>query len=122
MTGKKFNIPTLRRTAARSIFAALIVISLISPLPLPAAPSKWETPKQERTDIKTVARDNDVEIRAAKGLIIVSSPKPVQIKVYTILGQLVNNDTLPSGTSQLQVPSHGIYIIRIGELTCKVAL
>lgn len=115
-------IGKIRKAAISSLAATALLIALLSPLPLSAAPSKWETPRQERTDIKTVARDNDVEIKAAKGIIVVSSPKPVQIKVYTILGQLVSRETLPAGTSQLSVSSHGIYIIRTGELTCKVAL
>ncbi|MDE6294612.1 MAG: hypothetical protein K2M03_00945 [Muribaculaceae bacterium] len=87
-----------------------------------AATPKWETLKGERTEVPVVARDTDVTIKTAKGIIIVTANKPVQIKVFTILGQLISNETLPAGTSQLNVGSHGVFIVKTGDLTCKVAL
>lgn len=92
------------------------------PLRSVAASPKWETPKTERTEIPVAARDTDVTIRATKGTIIVTANKPVQIKVFSILGQLISNETLPAGTSQLNVSTHGVFIVKTGELTCKVAL
>lgn len=86
-----------------------------------AAP-KWEPLKTERTDVVSVVRDSDTEIRTARGVIIVSAARPVQIKVYTILGQLVSRENLPAGTHQLAVQAHGVYIIKTADLTCKVAL
>lgn len=117
----------LRKSLRKSQFrllAAILVLSLsfLSSTPAFAAPSKWETIKTERTDVKTVVKDAEVEIKATRGVIVVSSSRPVQIKVYTILGQLISRETLPAGTSQLSVAAHGVYIIKTGDLTCKVAL
>ncbi len=69
-----------------------------------------------------MARDTDLEIRTSSGIIIVSANHPVQIKVFTILGRLVNSETLSAGKSQLQLPAHGVYIVKVGDLTCKVAV
>lgn len=113
-------MPTLQiRKFAVALIAA---IALALPSASLAAPSKWETLKSERTELKTVAKDSEVEIRAARGVITISSSKPVNVKVYTILGQLISKENLPAGISQLSVQAHGVYIIRIGDLTCKVAL
>lgn len=109
------------RKFAVALLAALALTLAISSEAF-AAPSKWETLKSERTELKTVAKDSEVEIRAAKGVITISSSKPVSVKVYTILGQLISKENLPAGISQLSVQAHGVYIIRIGDLTCKVAL
>lgn len=117
-----FDIRKLRHLCAAAVIAIAVGLAMFNPLPASAAPSKWETPKQERTDTRVIIRENDVEIKAARGVIVVSAPKPVQIKVYTILGQLVSRETLPAGTSQLNVQAHGVYIIRTADLTCKVAL
>lgn len=87
-----------------------------------AAPKAWEPVKTERTDLKTVVKETDIEIKATQGLIIVSCNHPTQIKIFTILGRLVNNETLPAGRSQLLLPAHGVYIVKIGDLTCKVAV
>ena len=69
-----------------------------------------------------MVRETDIEIKAASGLIIVNANHPVQIKIFTILGRLVNSETLPAGRSQLQLPAHGVYIVKVGDLTCKVAV
>lgn len=100
----------------------LLVGLLLTGVPVFASTYKWEQTKSEHQDAKTVVKETDIEIRTGKGIIIVTSSRPVQIKVYTILGQLVSRENLPAGTSQLSVQAHGVYIIKSGELTCKVAL
>lgn len=87
-----------------------------------AAQLKWETLKTERTDVKTVVKDNDTEIKASRGVIVIHTNRPLQVKVYSILGQLVSKETLPTGQSQLPISAHGVYIIKTPDLTCKVAL
>ena len=104
--------------------AAILLLGLaaLCPASLLAAPSKWETIKSERSDLKSVAKDGDIEIKVAKGVVVISSPRPLAVKVYSILGQLISKENLPAGTSQFSVQAHGVYIIRTGDLTCKVAL
>lgn len=100
----------------------LLVGAMLAAAPAYATQPKWEQSKTEFEDTKTVVKETDIEIRTGKGVIIVTSSRPVQIKVYTILGQLVSRENLPAGTSRLNVQAHGVYIIKSGELTCKVAL
>lgn len=95
---------------------------VVTGAPLTAASKSWETVKNERTDAKTVLKETEVEIKSASGVLIVSLNHSSQIKVFTILGRLVNSETLPAGTSQLQLPAHGIYIVKVGDITCKVAV
>lgn len=83
----------------------------------------WYTISTEQaSDSKVVLRQTDVEVRSSRGAIIVTTSKPVQIKVYSILGQLVAQDTLQPGTFRMAINTHGIYIVKIGDLTCKVAV
>lgn len=118
--------PPIGKLMRRAVLVLAISVAAISFCPGVAFAnqinSKWETPKSERTDARIVSKDSDTEIRAAKGVIIVTVSRPTQIKVYSILGQLVSRETIPAGTSQLYVPAHGVYIIKTSELTCKVAL
>lgn len=104
------------------VAAVACAFALAIPATVAAAPLKWEQTKTERTDIRTEAKDAEVEIRASRGLVQVSASKPVHIKVYTILGTLVSSENLPAGISQLPIQAHGIYIIKTASLTCKVAL
>lgn len=88
-----------------------------------ASPGGWEPAKTEQVSTaKSVMKDADLEVKAAPGIILVSTNHQVQIKVFTILGRLVNSETLQPGTSRLQLPTHGVYIVKVGDLTCKVAV
>ena len=107
----------------RNIIGLLVIgIALAMSAPAYCAAKNWETLKSERADSKQIVKEAEIEIRTAKGAIIVTTSRPVQIKVFTILGQLVSNETLPAGTSQLTLGTHGIFIVKTGGLTCKVAL
>ncbi|MDE7346452.1 MAG: T9SS type A sorting domain-containing protein [Muribaculaceae bacterium] len=81
----------------------------------------WEAVRADVSGLNSVARDNDVEIRVSPGHVVVVASQSVQIKVFTILGQVVSSETLPAGTSRLPL-SHGVYIVKVGDLTCKIAV
>lgn len=112
----------MRMMPAKYLTFGMLLLSSLAPVVASAAPKAWEPVKSERSDLKTVVKETDIEIKAAQGLIIVSSNHPTQIKIFTILGRLVNNETIPAGRSQLILPAHGVYIVKIGDLTCKVAV
>lgn len=83
----------------------------------------WETaPRHEVRDAKSVIKDNELEIMTLPSCIVVSTGHKIHIQVFTILGRLVSAETLQPGVSKLTVGAHGIYIIKAGELTCKVAI
>lgn len=63
-----------------------------------------------------------VEIFQRNGAIIIRTQRPVQVRVFTILGQLVSQATLPAGTSELKLNTRGIYMVKVGSITQKVAL
>ena len=63
-----------------------------------------------------------VEIYGRNGIITIVTPKRITVRVYTILGQIVSQATLQPGTSELRLGSRGIYLVRIGNLTQKVAI
>jgi hypothetical protein len=63
-----------------------------------------------------------VEIFQRNGTIIIRTQRPVQVRVFTILGQLVSQATLPAGTSELKLNTRGIYMVKVGSITQKVAL
>lgn len=63
-----------------------------------------------------------VEIYGINSSIIVKTQHKVQVRVFNILGQLVSQATLNAGTSELRINSRGIYIVKIGNITQKVAL
>ncbi len=104
----------------RVLFAAVaIVAAVIAPALCEA--KGWEAVRADVSGLSSVAHDDDVEIRVSPGHVVVVASQQVQIKVFTILGQVVSSETLPAGTSRLPL-SHGVYIVKVGDLTCKIAV
>ena len=81
----------------------------------------WEAVRADVSGLNSVAHDEEVEIRVSPGHVVVVASQQVQIKVFTILGQVVSSETLPAGTSRLPL-AHGVYIVKVGDLTCKIAV
>lgn len=100
----------------------MTAVSLALAMPAQGAVRGWETVRSLREDSRTVMRGAELEIFSAPGVIQVVASRPVQIKIFTILGRLVSSETLPQGSMQFRLPAHGVYIVKAGELTCKVAV
>ena len=67
-------------------------------------------------------RVTDIEISGKNGVITIRTPRRITVRVFTILGQNVSTATLNPGTAELRIGSRGIFIVKIGNLTQKVAL
>ncbi len=101
----------------------LLTFLLLAVAPLGSSAARaWEPVKTEIHELKSVAKDTDIEIKAGNGHLVVTSNRQVQIKIFSILGQLISSDTLPAGTHRLTGTPHGVYIIKAGDLTCKVVI
>lgn len=98
-------------------------VALLLSLPWGMAARSWDIARLEAVpEAKVVVRQTDVEIRAARGVVYIVTNRPVQVKVYSILGHLVAQSSLQSGNYRMSFNNHGVYLIKIGDLTCKVAV
>lgn len=82
----------------------------------------WEAVKTEKITGQHVVSETDIEIKAGGGIIYVNTTKHLNIKIFTILGSRIADDNLAPGSYQFVVPAHGVYIVKTGDLTCKVAV
>ena len=103
------------------VFVAVAALLAAAICPSLCEAKGWEAVRADVSGLNSVAHDNDVEIRVSPGHVVVVASQSVQIKVFTILGQVVSSETLPAGTNRLQL-SHGVYIVKVGDLTCKIAV
>lgn len=109
----------MKRTLTRLMFVA--VLTGLS-LPLGSYAKGWETAKAEKPQTQRVVADTDIEIKAGGGVIYIYCTKNLNVKIFTILGSRIADDTLAAGSHQFVVPAHGVYIVKAGDLTCKVAV
>ncbi len=108
----------------RKILAILLLLLCMTTASM-AAP-KWESVNvtgHTATLIERSAESNDnVEVSVGDGYIYVSCQRPTTVKVFTILGQLISQETLPAGTHRLRMSSKGIYILKAADVTRRVTI
>ncbi len=108
----------------RRFLVILMLLMAMATTNVASAKVQWQSTSAEvqgksLTDPKNT---DGVEIFQKSGTIIIRTQKTVQVRVFTILGQLVSQATLQPGTSELRLNSRGIYMVKVGNITQKVAL
>ena len=105
----------------------LVILTLILALGMgntSRAEIQWHETNREMTgkSLNDPRTSDGVKIYGSNGTITIVTPERITVRVYTILGQLVSQAVLQPGTSELRLGSRGIYLVRIGNLTQKVAI
>ena len=98
-----------------------LLVSLAIPMSMSAKVQWRETNQVQGRSLTDPKQTDGIEIFQRNGVITIRTQKTIQVRVYTILGQLVSQATLSPGTSELKL-SRGIYLVKIGNITQKVAL
>ncbi|MDE6684718.1 MAG: T9SS type A sorting domain-containing protein [Duncaniella sp.] len=100
----------------------ILVVALWALTASSAAP-RWESvsvPVVPQTELKV--DENGVDVAVSDGYIYIGTPRPVTVKVFTILGQLISQESLTSGTHRLRMTARGVYILKIGSSTRRVTI
>ncbi|MCH5329231.1 MAG: hypothetical protein J1E02_09430 [Coprobacter sp.] len=80
---------------------------------------------EQRLHTRTASLDptgEETEIYSADGYIYIRTPKRQETKVFTILGQMVFAGYAGPGLTEIQMQPRGIYIVKVGTITQRVAL
>lgn len=81
---------------------------------------------RDRDPQATVIVDNDEPERfdvTVKGVyIILTSPKAVTVRLYSILGQLITQQAIQAGTTRIKAPGRGVYILKAGSATRRLTV
>ena len=62
------------------------------------------------------------EIRVNEGYVYVTTSRTITVKVFSILGQLISQETIQPGISRFRLPSRGIYILKAGAITKRITI
>ena len=107
----------------KAVRKLMVIVAMMCLCGSPGASAKgWEVVKTEKARTQHVASDSDIEIKVGGGIIYITSSRNINVKIFTILGSRIADDNLAPGAYQFSVPTHGVYIIKAGVLTCKVAV
>ena len=105
----------------KRLFAILLLVVATGTIP---AASAWKD-TYVTTSMNPVnnPRANDgIEVYTRPGALIVRCPERTNVIVMTILGQTISKATINAGTHELRIGTHGIYILKLGDTTVRVAL
>ncbi|MBD5214191.1 MAG: T9SS type A sorting domain-containing protein [Bacteroidales bacterium] len=103
----------------RKIFAAILLLAICS-APV-SAQKNWE--EMEREIAVAERMDGEMlEITVKDGYVYVTTSRPVTVKIFSILGQLISQKTIPAGTWRTHIASRGIYILKAGTQTKRITI
>ena len=109
----------------RKVITSLLLLLVCTAASL-AAGTRWESvnaPGRVTMMTERNAEGSDqVEVGVSEGYIYVTCQRPTTIKVFTILGQLISQETLQPGTHRLRMVSKGIYILKTADVTRRVTI
>ena len=71
---------------------------------------------------QTLDREAETEVIVRDGYIYLWSENPVTVKIFSILGQLITQETVKPGLHRIHLASRGIYILRAGTTTRRITL
>lgn len=95
------------------------ILIMATNIPAFAASPNWEL----TTTISVDASDGErFDVRTRDGYIIVTTDHQVTVKIFSILGQLISQQTLQPGVWRLKVKARGIYILKADTITRRVTV
>ncbi|MDE5979920.1 MAG: hypothetical protein K2L39_00855 [Muribaculaceae bacterium] len=107
------------RTRLTGLLAALAIAGM----PLAAATPSWEEVTSPQTSVvQSFEMEGQTEVMVRDGYIYIWSQKPVTVKLFSILGQQIHQETVQPGIHRLKLNSKGIFILKAGSLTKRVTL
>ena len=115
-------MPILRRIALTIMLACLLANA--APALAHTRTPLWEV--VATTDSGTAAATDGsspaLDVRTVGGQVYSTVDTRCKVQVFTILGQLVTERTVESGTVRLTLGNRGIYILKAGATTRRVNL
>lgn len=110
----KLSLRHIARIVAVVIFAAMAFMT-------DAAPA-WEKVANVSAEVVESIGADDYEARVVDHAIRLTLTRKTNVKVFTILGQLVADKQLEAGVWQLPLSARGIYILKVGSSTRRITL
>lgn len=87
-----------------------------------AAPAWEEVTSPQPSVVQLFEMEGTTEVIVKDGYIYIWSQKPMAVKLFSILGQQIHSETVPAGIHRLRLNTKGIFILKAGTLTKRIAL
>lgn len=71
---------------------------------------------------QSLEADGETEVSVHDGYIYIRTDRAVTVKIFSILGQLISQETVKPGLHRIRLSSRGIFILRVGTTTRRITL
>lgn len=107
----------------RKLLATLILTIAATLGAMAAGTPAWEEVTAPMPAIaQSMEMEADTEVIVRDGYIYLWCERPVTVKLFSILGQLISQETVKPGLHRIRLASRGIYILRAGSTTRRITL
>ncbi len=97
-----------------------LLVTLILAVTAAAGSLAANSPQWEEVTAPTPAVTKDMGQETETEIVV--SDKPVTVKLFSILGQLISQETVKPGLHRIRLASRGIYILRAGTTTRRITI
>lgn len=102
------------------IVVAMLILSALQPV---TAAVQWERVDDGYPETALERLDQEqIEISVRDGYVYVYSPRPVNVRIFTILGQPVTSETVGPGGARFRIGVRGIYILKVAGITRRITI
>lgn len=102
---------------------ALLILLMIAATAMPLSAQKnWEEMESELVVSEDRVEGDVLDIAVRDGYVYVTTSRPVTVKIFSILGQLISQKSIPAGTYRTRIPARGIYILKVGAVTKRITI
>lgn len=87
-----------------------------------AALRTWEESERFPVHVEQVAQPDEVAVAVHDGYVYVLVRQTTHVKLFTLLGQVIVQDTLAPGVYRYKLSARGIYLLKAGTSTRRITL
>lgn len=110
----------MKRIKVKYLYVLLVAAMIVAmAMPAYAAVPSWEQTAIVAADSSDGER---FDVRGRDGYIFVTTDHQVTVKLFSILGQLISQQTLQPGVWRLRVKARGVFILKTDTTTRRVTV
>ena len=87
-----------------------------------AAAPTWEKVGGVNAELVEQTTGDNIDVKVVDGAIVLTLTRQSNVKLFTILGQLVAEKQLEPGTWRFPLSARGIYILKTGSATRRITI
>ncbi len=115
-------ICNLKQLLPMKIPTVILLLSALTLAPVSEAQRHWEEMESELVVTDHSDNTDILDISVKDGYVYITTSKPVTVKIFSILGQLISQKKLQPGTTRTHITARGIYILKAGSITRRITI